>query len=107
MVGKGQFREDLFYRLNVIHPPAPLRERMDDMPMLTEHLLVKINHKHHTNETSGRKCLAPHESVSLARKYPRVENIHRAAVLARTETVTADLLALPDKTEVSEQTLKK
>jgi DNA-binding NtrC family response regulator len=42
MIGSGQFREDLFYRLNVfpIHVP-PLRERMDDLPHLVEHFLKK------------------------------------------------------------------
>ena len=42
MIKSGQFREDLFYRLNVfpIHIP-PLRERMDDLPQLLEHFLKK------------------------------------------------------------------
>jgi DNA-binding NtrC family response regulator len=42
MIASGQFREDLFYRLNVfpIHVP-PLRDRMDDLPHLIEHFLRK------------------------------------------------------------------
>jgi DNA-binding NtrC family response regulator len=42
MIGSGQFREDLFYRLNVfpIHVP-PLRERMDDLPDLVDFFLKK------------------------------------------------------------------
>ena len=36
MVIDGQFRDDLFYRLNVITPP-PLRDRIGDMPLLLDH----------------------------------------------------------------------
>jgi DNA-binding NtrC family response regulator len=52
MVKSGQFREDLFYRLNVISMYIPpLRERKDDIPMLAEHFIK------HTNIT-GKKDLA-------------------------------------------------
>jgi len=42
-VKKGNFREDLFFRLNIvpIHLP-PLRERLDDIPLLAEHILKKV-----------------------------------------------------------------
>jgi two-component system response regulator PilR (NtrC family) len=46
MVAKGTFRQDLFYRLNVINIKTPsLRERQEDIPLLANHFLQKYNEK--------------------------------------------------------------
>ncbi len=44
LLGEGKFRDDLFYRINVIpiHVP-PLRERVEDIPHLIAHYLERIN----------------------------------------------------------------
>jgi DNA-binding NtrC family response regulator len=51
-IAKGTFREDLFYRLNVFRLElAPLRERLDDLPLLCETLIGQMNQKHDTRVT--------------------------------------------------------
>lgn len=100
MIGDGSFREDLYYRLNVIHVDLPpLRDRMQDMPVLTEHLLAKINARQHTGvkhvtDTAWRQM----NSYPWPGNIRELENVlTRATLLARGDTLTPDLLSLPQK----------
>jgi DNA-binding NtrC family response regulator len=51
MVAQGEFREDLYYRINVvpIHIP-PLSQRIDDIPLLSDHFLSRYAAKYHRSE---------------------------------------------------------
>jgi Nif-specific regulatory protein len=96
-VAKGNFREDLFYRLNVvsIYLP-PLRNRREDVPALIDHFLDKYN------DVNGRNLKRiSRELLNVLLRYPwpgnvrELENaIERAVVLSRDEDFTEDLLPL-------------
>ena len=96
-VAKGNFREDLYYRLNVIsiHMP-PLRERKDDIPLLVEHFLDK----HRFSPTSApakitEEALArlmEHDWPGNVRELENV--IERAVVMAQGGVITSQHLIL-------------
>lgn len=50
LIGKGKFRKDLFYRLNIVSISLPpLRERTDDIPLLVDHFINKFNNRFNKN----------------------------------------------------------
>lgn len=90
------------FRLNVVHIHLPaLRERMDDLPALTEHLLQKVNKKQHTRIGHiADKAWRRLKDYAWPGNIRELENIlTRAANLARSDTITADLLAIPVDTQ--------
>jgi two-component system, NtrC family, nitrogen regulation response regulator GlnG len=96
MVGQGLFREDLFYRLNVVPLRLPaLRERADDIPALVLHFLAKA-------QTDGLplKTLTPEAMVRLkSHAWPgnvrELENlVRRLAVLYAEDTIGEEVIAL-------------
>ncbi len=97
MVKEGRFREDLYYRLNVVNIILPpLRERMEDLPLLTEHLLQKINQRLHTRvKNISENAWTLMQSYNWPGNVRELENIlTRAAVLCRDDTITPVLLGL-------------
>jgi two-component system response regulator AtoC len=99
MVQAGLFREDLYYRLKVveIHLP-PLRQRMEDLPLLVESLLRKINLDVHKQVTQ----VSP-EALQLLSSYHWPGNVRelenaltRAVVLSTSSVLEARLLPIAD-----------
>jgi DNA-binding NtrC family response regulator len=100
MIKSGDFREDLFYRLNVVHIHIPpLRERMEDMPILIEHLLNKINVKQNTHvKHLAEKAWEKLNNYDWPGNIRELENVlTRAVILSRSDTITLEQLDLPEK----------
>jgi two-component system response regulator AtoC len=97
-VGASRFREDLYYRLNVllIRVP-PLRERGEDVPLLLDHFLARCNERLGTRirgvDAGARKALARYGFPGNVRELENM--IERAVVLADGDTLTVD--DLPDR----------
>jgi len=89
-VGEGKFRDDLFYRLNVIEIRLPpLRERREDVPLLAQHFLERLAHElgKDVREISedALKLLMDHDWPGNVRE---LENaVERAMVTSRGKTL--------------------
>jgi len=97
-VDKGRFRQDLFYRINVIELRMPaLRERPEDIPPLAEHILRRIAKQMGRTAIGlserGFKKLAGYQFPGNVRE---LENLlERAAALCDGDTIGADEIYLP------------
>lgn len=93
----GEFRQDLFFRLNVLPIQLPsLRDRLEDVPVLTEHFMERL-----AAREGRRRPVVQGEALDLLRAYPWPGNVRelqniceRALVLcvARDGVVTRDLI---------------
>jgi DNA-binding NtrC family response regulator len=112
MMEEGSFREDLFYRLNVmpIFLP-PLRERADDIEALVQYFIKKFS-KLHTRSISGIKA----EALDLLKKYRwpgnirELENVvERSFIVENSNLISAESLpeAIRRETKESKENLEK
>ncbi|HVN80769.1 MAG TPA: sigma-54 dependent transcriptional regulator, partial [Terriglobia bacterium] len=91
-VEENRFRQDLLYRINtVILDIPPLRERVDDIPLLVDHFLGKM--------VREERISVSNEAIELMRQYPWPGNVRelknvleRALVLAQKDQVTPECL---------------
>jgi two-component system, NtrC family, response regulator HydG len=99
----GAFREDLFYRLNVIIIPVPaLRERLDDVPLLAQHFLARFNEKNHKQikgfTPATLDALTSFDWPGNVRQLANV--VERAVVLSTDDVIGLD--DLPETVAVTE-----
>lgn len=97
-VKAGRFREDLYYRINVLPLSVPpLRERRDDIPLLVDHFILRNNERlgsHIRGTTPGARRIL--DQYTWPGNVRELENtIERAMVFAESEIL--DIKDLPDK----------
>lgn len=116
LIAQGQFREDLFYRINVIHLVVPpLRERREDIPLLIDHFLGGFTSTPANGNGNGSGAGKPHpptivkfiapEAIAALTEYAwpgnvrQLENvIERLVVTGRKETINVEDLPLEIRT---------
>ena len=97
-INKGAFREDLFYRLNVINVHlCPLRERIEDIPLLTGHFLERYNRENgKAVEGIADEVIDMWKRHDWPGNIREFENaIERAVVMCRGRTVTLSDVQIP------------
>ncbi len=95
---EGRFREDLFYRLNVIEIKLPpLRERKSDLRALAQHFLEK-----YSNETGKKVTKISSYAINLLDNYPFPGNIRELEnLMERSVAITDTNILLPDSLAIS------
>jgi DNA-binding NtrC family response regulator len=98
MIAERRFREDLYYRLNVVHIALPpLRERPEDIPRLADYMVRRLAHKyqwpHLVLTEAAQHFLQQQPWPGNIRQLQNV--LARAAILARGRPIRVEDLSLP------------
>ncbi len=97
-ITKGLFREDLYYRINVIELEVPpLRQRKDDIPLLVHYILNKILGDKEINISVTEEAIHKFQQYSFPGNVRELENIlERAITLSEDHEINVDSLKLPE-----------
>jgi Nif-specific regulatory protein len=96
-IAAGKFREDLYYRLNVVPVLLPpLRERREDIPLLTEHFLAKYNQENNRKVRITGRALQEMLDYDWPGNVRELENsIERLVIMSRRRLILPEDLLLP------------
>jgi len=105
MVAEGQFREDLFYRLNVIPVQLPpLRDRKEDIPLLVQHFLAILRNGAPTALTVSQEAMRRLMSFSWPGNVRQLENAVERAVALSAGRTQIDVGDLPTEVQKAQET---
>lgn len=100
MVEKGTFREDLFYRLNVVNVKIPpLEERKEDIPLLIKHFLKKMNELNGTHKEISEDAISKLSQYSWPGNVRELENMLEMLSITTQDNVI-DTKHLPNKVKM-------
>lgn len=104
LVSDGDFRQDLYYRINVIEIKVPaLRERTEDIPLIADFLMQKLN-AGETDYVLNTSAMDKLKNYSFPGNVRELENIlERATTLSSGKEVSDDDINLPDNTHYIEE----
>jgi DNA-binding NtrC family response regulator len=117
MVEKGEFRQDLLYRINTVELKLPaLRDRKKDIPVLARHFLDIYNNKYHKTLALTKEALAALQAYPWPGNVRELQHVLERAIIMTEEeqidekdlslrTVKVEHTAVPDSLELEEMEL--
>ncbi len=98
MVADGSFRQDLYYRINVIGVSVPtLAQRSEDVPQLADYLIEKHNYQNDSQVSITEAAVTALENYTFPGNVRELENIlERALALCENESIGVEDLQLPE-----------
>ena len=105
-INEKRFREDLYYRLNVVPLTAPpLRERKEDIPILAQHFLTRFNQRNGTRRTLTQGALQKMATYDYPGNVRELENIvEQAAALSHGDEIEVNDVYLETRTSAALET---